>query len=62
MKQNLCYIELLKIDYYIIPVEHDVPSAAQRCVAPLCGPLQQGQQQQHLVPHIQPAPQYISVI
>ena len=51
MEQNLCHIELLKIDYYIIPVDHHVPSAAQRCVVPLCGPLQQGQQQQYLLSH-----------
>ena len=28
------------------------PSADPRCVAPLCGPLQQGQQQRHLLQHI----------
>ena len=46
-RTKLCHIELLKIDSYIIPVSLHAPSAAPRCVDPLCGPLQQ-EQQQHL--------------
>ena len=49
----LCHIEVLKIDYCTIPVSQHVPSAAPRRVAPLCGPLQQGQQQQNVLSYIQ---------
>ena len=48
-RTNLGHIEVLETDDCIIPVAQHVPSAAPRCVAPLCGPLQQGQQQQCLL-------------
>ena len=52
MEQTFTTLNCYQIDYYIIPVsQHVVPSAALRYVAPLCGPLQQGQQQ-HLSSHI----------
>lgn len=39
------------VGYCIIPMKQHAPSAAQMSVVPFCDPLQQGQQEQHIIIH-----------